>query len=203
MQRADELDKPPVVGRYYLVPCLRPLEGNFPLAGVWIPVHGSIHADPEISARGRHCHVDIRFVSKRLRRRIDPFGEGDDRIFSIPVWFEWWQRSVFFAGDGIQFERLKVEGPIYRQMQCRRQMPAIKAFGPNPNTMTVTLRGIHRCGVNPKRPVCPHRGYDLRTIAAINGVVTCPLHGLAFDVETGGPMWLPALKKENTHDDQR
>lgn len=32
---------------------------------------------------------------------------------------------------------------------------------------------------------CPHRGYDLSEESAIDGVITCPLHGLKFDEMTG------------------
>jgi len=28
---------------------------------------------------------------------------------------------------------------------------------------------------------CPHRGFNLENIEAINGVITCPLHGLKFE----------------------
>ena len=32
---------------------------------------------------------------------------------------------------------------------------------------------------------CPHRGYDLSSEKAVDGVITCPLHGLKFDKSTG------------------
>lgn len=184
MQKIDELDKPPVVGRFYLVPCFR-LAVLFDEE--WIPVHGSAHDDPEIGVLVLHRHVDARFVSKRLQKKLD-LVQGGSSVLAVPV-----------CDSG----SVKVKSPVYRKMKCRRTMPAIEEFGPIPGEMTGTIRTIHRCGVNPERPVCPHRGYDLRTIPEVNGVVTCPLHGLAFDAETGAPMWLPSLNKENTHDDQR
>ena len=39
----------------------------------------------------------------------------------------------------------------------------------------------HKCIYKGK---CPHRGYDLSQETPINGVITCPLHGLKFDVKT-------------------
>lgn len=31
---------------------------------------------------------------------------------------------------------------------------------------------------------CPHRGFDLTDVRAINGVITCPLHSLKFNAKT-------------------
>lgn len=31
---------------------------------------------------------------------------------------------------------------------------------------------------------CPHRGFDLTNIEVVDGVITCPLHGLKFDAIT-------------------
>lgn len=31
---------------------------------------------------------------------------------------------------------------------------------------------------------CPHRGFDLSGIEAVDGVITCPLHSLKFDAKT-------------------
>ena len=39
----------------------------------------------------------------------------------------------------------------------------------------------HNCIHNNK---CPHRGYDLSNEKPINGIITCPLHGLMFNAET-------------------
>lgn len=32
---------------------------------------------------------------------------------------------------------------------------------------------------------CPHRGFDLREVEPVNGVISCPLHGLSFHADTG------------------
>ena len=41
------------------------------------------------------------------------------------------------------------------------------------------------CGQRLRGTVCPHRGADLRGFApGADGMVTCPLHGLRFHVES-------------------
>jgi hypothetical protein len=35
------------------------------------------------------------------------------------------------------------------------------------------------------RKICPHRGASLCGVPAVEGVVTCPLHGLRFDAKSG------------------
>ena len=35
------------------------------------------------------------------------------------------------------------------------------------------------------RRICPHKGADLSRMPVRDGCVTCPLHGLRFDAETG------------------
>lgn len=39
----------------------------------------------------------------------------------------------------------------------------------------------HKCMHKGK---CPHRGYDLTNEKPVDGIITCPLHGLQFDAET-------------------
>ena len=39
---------------------------------------------------------------------------------------------------------------------------------------------------------CPHRGGPLSEGDVTDGVVTCPLHGARFDLETGAVLSLPA-----------
>jgi hypothetical protein len=36
-----------------------------------------------------------------------------------------------------------------------------------------------------ERLICPHRGAPLQGLQAVDGCVTCPLHGLKFDCRTG------------------
>ncbi len=35
-----------------------------------------------------------------------------------------------------------------------------------------------------KGHICPHRGFDLSTVEPVDGVLTCPLHGLQFCAKT-------------------
>lgn len=43
----------------------------------------------------------------------------------------------------------------------------------------------HQCRKGKRGFVCPHKHLPLGSIAPIDGVITCPLHGLRVDAETG------------------
>ena len=59
LQRIDDVPEP-VVGHYYLVPCLQAAK-----PGLWLPIIGPEHEDAAIiKFPALHCHYDLRFFSK-------------------------------------------------------------------------------------------------------------------------------------------
>jgi len=56
----NDITSPPVVGRRYLVPCI-PLSHT----GLWWPIMGPRHADPDLGVPDVHHHYDSRFLTDR------------------------------------------------------------------------------------------------------------------------------------------
>lgn len=65
-----------------------------------------------------------------------------------------------------------------------RSLPFLRhaTFSSTPIDLIKKSKLKHKCIHKGK---CPHRGFDLSGIQPIDGKITCPLHGLEFDTETG------------------
>ena len=51
------------------------------------------------------------------------------------------------------------------------------------------LNGYRKAKLDLEKRICPHKGADLSTVPAVDGVITCPLHGLRFFAPTGEAIW--------------
>ena len=49
---------------------------------------------------------------------------------------------------------------------------------------------------------CTHEEFPLSSGELVGGQVTCVLHGARFDLETGAPRALPAVRPVKTYEDQ-
>jgi hypothetical protein len=160
-----------VIGRYYEVPCLV-LPFINQIAGYGpdvphIPVQLPSHHDKELGVEFEHFHIDWRFVGKASY-------EANLKGSRYPL-------MGCIVGN---IDRGKLE---YRRMQCKREMPSFPATA---NDVFARFEAKYqKLCINPDKPVCPHRGVDLRTapIEIIDGkaVLICPGHGLGWDAETG------------------
>ncbi len=75
--------------------------------------------------------------------------------------------------------------PTLRRMRCTM---AHSTWGHEDSKLVVDLNRSFagtRCAKGKRGWVCPHKQFPLGPVAAIGGVVTCPLHGLRVDAETG------------------
>lgn len=63
MQKVSEMTTEPIVGKYYLVECVRHL-------GEWVAVIGDSHKDAELGADYPHIHLDMRFLSAKQEARL-------------------------------------------------------------------------------------------------------------------------------------
>lgn len=159
LQRVDRLKEPPVIGQAYLVPTVFGQWHH--LIRDW-PVIGLKHDDIEhLNFRIVHYHLDTRFlrVSKDLLR-------------------------------GAQYQPLHSRshqelGPIkFAQRTCLREPNSFT--GPPDFVLKFHSAFADRqCGKGKRGFVCPHKHFPLGSIEAIDGVVTCPLHGLRIDAATG------------------
>ncbi len=163
------------IGSYYQVPCVRAVRNDHKLTmpeterlfSDWIPVIGPKHNDSDISDyKLDHWHVDWRFTAELL----------PGAFFALPI-------------DAAEV----VRGPELRRKMMRRQMPryavSLKAHSDRYDDKPVPwLYELENAFADKKLKTCrtcPHRGIPLRGIRAYDGVVTCPGHGLAWNVKTG------------------
>lgn len=161
MQKIDELTSPPVPGRFYLVPCVRvPFKTIAFKIGDWVPIIGSLHDDKEIGANFLHFHYDRRFFKA-----------------AVPA------RSVIaFSRYNFIFPDLNT--PIeYRRKKCYRLADSI--FRSGTRSTVCLLEEVLPEDLLLQGTRCPHRGFDLASVPIENGCVTCPLHGLKWEIGVG------------------
>lgn len=167
------------IGKFYSVPCLKASVNppNFARVGEWIPVLLPEHDDKEIIGFPfRHYHLDFRFLSvwdwENVNRR-ELFASHQAAIFHRhPANFYTFEEDLarpFYVGS--------VE---YRKLKCKRQFA-----GSYPKTQFTKKLADHYAGSLVVNGRCPHKGADLFGCSVVNGVATCPMHGLKFSAETG------------------
>lgn len=160
MQKVSELTEPPVVGKFYLVPCA---EGDYythPIIPIW-------HDDIEIGITDSHYHRDVRFISDE---DLEPMSE---RYWGLG-------REVATMGNIL---RSCTDGPLlitWHRRKCRREMPIMS---PVRNFVALESKYVGRKALCGK---CPHRGFSLESLPQDeNGLVICNGHGLAIDMKKG------------------
>ena len=175
------------LGKFYFVRCLRATwsRDNKP---EWTPVIGPPHDDLEhIGFKQQHLHVDFRFLGKKARRHAKEHQHGDREInlvFVLPI-------SIVMPigsreGFGLDDKRLQ-EFPEESYMKTIKLK--FKTECPEYNFKPPWLRSMetaHRNARLSPNMICPHRGADLSGMKPDeNGLLTCPLHGLRWDTQTG------------------
>jgi hypothetical protein len=176
----------PVVGKFYMVPCVRLKlrEHGHPARGRdgWIPIIGPEHHDREvIGFPAMHYHIDVRFLGTDVLRRYD-----DQRWFCEPHRVMGHPVSTFSDGvtpsdyqlpSGHGFEK------ALRRLQCKRDMPDFPRRSAW-KWLPVLEEKHAACKLKPGN-ICPHRGIDLTPFIKEDGTVICPGHGLRWDTKTG------------------
>jgi Rieske 2Fe-2S protein len=188
LPRADKLNEPPIVGRFYLVPailwsmntsCL--MEGADLLKELqtsrdsrWWPVWGRKHNDLEFfDFEFQHYHIDPRFLNKRQWQH---FRFHPDRT-----------ALAVLQGKPLNHRALR-DGPPrpqLRRMKCTLSEIAWQhPSHPNVNALNTKFAG-QKCRTSRLGFICPHQRFPLGSTHEVDGVVTCPLHGLRIDAQTG------------------
>jgi hypothetical protein len=169
--RVDLLTAPPVVGRFYLVRTVH--AKYFGVVASW-PVIGPRHEDLDHFNFGyQHYHVDFRFVrcsDERAEARhpyvLHGLSDGD-RLADITAL------------------------PVLRRRKCVR---SALSFSVPWNAKVDPLHALreHYAGRQCVRDkaggwICPHRNAPLGSIkpSGIERIITCPLHGLRIQADTG------------------
>lgn len=164
MERIDRLTTPVVKGQYYLVPTVH---GTWDRRVANWPVIGPLHEDKDRFDFGPdHYHIDARFVC------LSPYMR--DYTFAAPL--HAWPYKEPTA---------PLPAPIFRRRKCHEpwilypysdRTPIIK--------LRVDFSGT-QCQHGKGGWICPHRKASLGSVMPIDGIITCPLHGLRIDAATG------------------
>ena len=159
LQRVDRLKEPPVIGQPYLVPTVYGQWHH--LCRDW-PVVGLKHDDIEhLNFRPLHYHLDIRFlrVSATLLENA--------------------QYQPLHSRDHLAL------GPIkFARRTCIRTPNVFRGPSDFIRKFHTAFAG-RQCAEGKRGFVCPHKFFPLGSIEPVDGVLTCPLHGLRIDVATG------------------
>lgn len=185
MERIDEITGPPVVGKFYLVPTIHYVYCE--MTDYW-PVIGPKHNDIEyFNFYPLHYHVDGRFLSKRVSRRLSRYVYPRFSVSDGP-----WpcvNSRPLSQRDHIRGNNHSLPHPVWRRRKCLfsvakyvyGEVAAVKELND-------AMAGCRPILAKNGRYLCPHRKSDITTIpAGPDGVLVCPLHGLKIDA-TGTPM---------------
>jgi hypothetical protein len=153
------------IGKFYQVPTVRGV--LFYQSADW-PVLGPMHEDKEIiNFPAIHYHLDFRFFNQ------DQYAWVKRATNDIP--------QKFVLHEQPNAEKL---GPvIFRRRKCQREYPDFPLK--DHRGWLFNLRQKYKKEVMTDL-ICPHRGASLRGLPVDEaGCVTCPLHGLRWNLETG------------------
>lgn len=152
------------IGKFYSVPCVKSQWQWMPT----VPILGPMHEDREIiDFPEHHYHIDWRFVSARAwQRRLSASpGKGKSnghKVLGLPI-----------------SERNICSDVFMHRLLCKREMPEFPL-----SAWLTELEPLYASRRLTEDFVCPHRGIPLAGCPVKNGVVICPGHGLAWNVET-------------------
>jgi hypothetical protein len=155
-------DAEPTVGLTYRVPTAFGLYGSRDRTDWW-PILGSWHEDAAIIGFGsHHYHFDFRFFSD--------------------VQWDYLARQVEGYYFGAVLCRVTAEGRVIRRdLVCMRPMPI---YPTRLAPWLGKLQDAYRDHRLKDDLICPHKGAPLKGLPVRDGCVTCPLHGLRWDMET-------------------
>jgi hypothetical protein len=153
-------DTPYEVGKFYMVPCVKIMSGFLSVGSVgeWIPVLLPAHPDPELSFPELHYHIDFRF----------------NRFFSSAM------NMVAVLNPTL------CSAPEYHRRKCRREQPIFPKATPKARTTFVPFETTYlEKKLDLETMVCPHKRICLKGIKPVDGVITCPGHGLKWNATNG------------------
>jgi hypothetical protein len=165
----DNITKPLQLGEKYLVPCIVSNKTNeFGDEITHInPVINLPHSDKENGQNETHYHLDYRFI--KYERNLSNL-ESD---FPKPIN----SHSTHRFGSHIRPELDASSELLYIVL------PVVNVFkGTTPVVFINKSKLKPKCFLSGK---CPHKGYNLSQVPIIDGVITCPLHGLKINKKNG------------------
>jgi hypothetical protein len=151
-----DIKRPVRLGEVYNVPCIVKAEDGHLFI---TPVIDHPHSDRENGQTEIHYHADYRFIRTDLN--LKPVRNHSRHIYLHA------ERPVVGRDGHLIHYPLPVVSEQFANITHPNLIRRSK----------MKRKCIHRGR-------CPHRGYDLSQVAPVDGVITCPLHGLRFDAST-------------------
>lgn len=157
------------IGKIYLVPTVY---GPMGLRMDYWPVLGPMHEDKEVIGFPlSHYHYDFRFFNSDQWAYALRYTRGGALHGAVMC-------------HNLNYPEAK-PGPItFRRRKCQRKYPEFP-FGKAERGWLPELREKYQASIM-KDLTCPHKGASLRGLPIDEaGCITCPLHGLKWNVESG------------------
>ncbi len=156
-----ETPTPYQIGETHPVPCAI-MKPHLPFLGLMeVPILGPRHEDAAIIGFAfQHYHIDWRFVDDETLARLWSYEKPGDEPLHV----------LLLKPERVEMRSLTVQRQ-FSAFPTAKYLPALEA------QYAEARLGSSR--------ICPHKGADLALIAPVDGVVTCPLHGLRWCHTTG------------------
>lgn len=171
LDRVDRLSSPPEPGKFYLIHnVFAEWDGH---RDHW-PVIGPFHTDKQFFAFDYgHYHIDGRFLNAHQR------DYAEHRFYTLGAQI---QRTPLMTRGGFNDPMPK---PELKRRKCWISHLDYEHSHEEPVQKLAKHFAGQQCAHGKSGWICPHQKAPLGSIAAIDGVITCPLHGLRFDAATG------------------
>lgn len=171
--KIEDVEKP-VVGSFYMVPCV--------YRGLWRPkywpVIGPWHEDADLGVPNHHFHYDVRFFGGELWNHLTDQLRYQSRSHTAYVLGKVLSNPV---GLGEEY-------PLFpRRMKMVREMPEFPSeeWHGGKSKIAMKLESEFK-DVKMKCLTCPHRGMSLKGLpVGADGTVVCNGHGLKWNIKTG------------------
>lgn len=163
-----------IIGTKYLVPCFFPIIGLIKTRWYPILLGESTHTDPDLGVTMEHLHYDSRFIADKDLLIKDGQPYIASIVAGVPEHRTW-----------RELEESKII--VWKKRTCYR----IEQVFPQPKFKRLVTDKIRDqyLHVQMEGMICPHRGTCMKghLVQNINGKqgITCPAHGLVWDIETG------------------
>jgi hypothetical protein len=190
LERITHLGEPPVIGRRYLVPTVHYvwLHGSRRAWPVYLPKHDD---QEHLNFPFPHYHVDPRFLNKRDTRFAAQSSVGaltsvrEGEVVSLAERTTQARPLVRTTGAWSLADIDPHPPIVWAAKRCFRPAVGYRA------AHEPTIVGMHAAyqGQQCRRVrsgwICPHKRFPLGSLEPVDGVVTCPLHGLRVRVSDG------------------
>ena len=156
----------PQIGDFFIVRTVEFKRNNMLLK--W-PVFAKSHSDKDYQPE-EHYHIDWRFMTESIML--------EHRKYYQNLYPNYWKDLNAEYFEPIMKDT-EVISESYEKWKYLRNFDF-----PKEQFIKIEKKMID-CGAKMKNMRCPHHGTNLTSCKPVNGVVTCPQHGLRWNIKTG------------------